>query len=111
MNDEQARRLATNEVVFRTVNEQIVSLNEAFEPFPDNAAFICECSRIDCMEPVEIALAEYALVRRNPRLFLVSPSEEHVVASIERIVERAEGYFVVEKLDDAAEVAEQLAGQ
>lgn len=111
MNEEQARRYASNEAIFRTVNEQIVSLNETFEPFSENSAFICECSRLDCMESVEMTPAEYARVRRNPRLFILAPSEEHLITGIERIVERAERYFVVEKLDDAAEVAEQLATQ
>jgi hypothetical protein len=111
MNEQQAMRLASNEAMFRAVNEKIAGLNEAFDPLADDGTFICECSSLDCIEQVEITLAEYAAVRRNPRWFLVAPSEGHVVVGIERIVERAQGYFVVEKLDAAAEVVEQLARQ
>ena len=47
----------------------------------------------------------------NPRWFVVAPSEEHVMSEIERVVERTSGYFVVEKVEAAAEMAEQLEGR
>jgi hypothetical protein len=108
MNEEQARRLASNEALFRKVNERMVGLNEAFEPLADSSVFVCECDRIQCVEQIEMTLDDYKVVRSNPRWFVVAPSEEHVVAEIERVVERTAGYFVVEKVEAAAEVAEQL---
>jgi hypothetical protein len=111
MNEQQARRLASNEALFRTVNERIVGLNEVFESLADSSVFVCECSRIACIEQIELSLAEYARVRSNPRRFILAPSEDHLVPEIERIIERTDRYVVVEKLDSAADEAEELTAR
>jgi hypothetical protein len=105
MNDQQAERLASNQTLFRAVNEKMLALNETFE-LP-SAEFVCECSHLACTETIKITLADYTEVRSNPRWFLVAASDEHVVPEIEDIVSRTDRYFVVEKRDVAGEVAEQ----
>jgi hypothetical protein len=110
MNVEQARRLASNELLFGKVNEELVRLNEVFERAAHTSMFVCECSSIECVEQVLMTLAEYARVRSNPRLALVAPSEGHVVPEIEQVVERTERFFVVEKTGIAGEVAERRRG-
>lgn len=109
MDEQQAERVAANEVLFRTVNEQLVELNEAFEPLDPMGIFVCECGRIACVERIEMTLAEYAAIRRDPRRFFIMASDEHVIAASERVVERAPGYFVVEKVGVGAEIAELAA--
>jgi hypothetical protein len=54
-----------------------------------------------------MSLLEYEDLRSEPTRFAVAPSGEHVVFEVERIVDRREDYWVVEKLGEAAEVAEQ----
>ena len=108
MNEQQTQRLASNEELFRTVNEQMVGLNEAFEPIARRSVFICECSRVECVEQLELTLAEYAEVRSDPLRFLVAPSGEHVAPEIETIVERTDRYFVVEKHGLEAEASGRL---
>ena len=108
MNERQAERLASNQTLFRFVNDEMLGLNEAFATDPESSAgFVCECSRLDCVDQVEIGLAEYTQVRSNRRWFVVAASEEHVFPEIEQVIKRADQYFVVEKLDVAGEVAEQ----
>ena len=106
----RAERLASNQALFRLVNEEMLALNEAFAANDaGDAGFVCECAHLDCVEHIEITLADYADVRSNQRWFLTAPSEEHVFPEVEQIIARTDHYFVVEKLGVAGEVAEQAA--
>jgi hypothetical protein len=109
--NEQAERLASNQTLFRAVNEKMLGLNDAFASQEETAGVVCECSHLDCFEQIDITPAAYAAVHENPRRFVVVPSGEHVYPDIERIVTCTEQYFVVEKVDVAGEVAEQAAGR
>jgi len=102
-------RAARNESRFREHNERIEAHNAAHHwvdpPFAD---WVCECARGDCALPVQLTIAEYESVRSEPTRFLVLPSEEHVDAEFERVVERYERYWVVEKVGRAGDVSEEL---
>ena len=63
-------------------------------------AVACECSRLDCVEVIEIPEKVYREVRRSPRTFVVLP--EHVDSSIERSTGGDERYSVVEVYAHAA---------
>ena len=54
---------------------------------------------------VELTVAEYEHVRASATHFMLVPG--HEIPSIERVVQRAPSYVVVEKLGEAAEVAEE----
>jgi hypothetical protein len=100
-------RAARNQSLYRSVNERVKEVNEAFEsvlPFGD---WVCECANVDCAEVVKLTTEEYESVRAEPVWFLVLPSDSHVVPDVERIVRRTERYWVVEKLGVAADVAER----
>jgi hypothetical protein len=103
----QAVRAAKNESVFRDVNERIRELQESFG-HPGVVQFVCECSRLGCIEPVEAPLEVYgAVVRASPRRFLVAPG--HSDPEVERIVLETDEYEIVEKLGLAGVVAEEIA--
>jgi hypothetical protein len=101
--DEGQRRIAANEAVLREVNEGI---ERGQWPGEENqlVSFRCECARLGCNELVELTVGEYEHVRQHPRRFIVVPG--HQITGAERVVERRDGYVVVEKLDEAGEVAE-----
>ncbi|HSU66292.1 MAG TPA: hypothetical protein VLJ39_05455 [Tepidisphaeraceae bacterium] len=105
----QQRRLASNQALFRVVNAQVVKLNEQFEDSAAGSVFVCECANTECAEQVEVSLAEYQRVRRNDRWFFVAPNDEHVFGEVEIVVDRNERYYVVEKVEAAAHVAEETA--
>jgi hypothetical protein len=111
MHEQQARRLASSEALFRSVNEEMVGLNDPFGPVAQRCVFVCECSRVACAERVELTLAEYARVRDNPRWFIFLPLKDHFLPEIERILERNDRYLLVEKLGVAADQAKKLAGK
>ena len=102
MEDELAARLATNESVFREINEGIERgqwPGEEDRP----VGFRCECARLGCAEVIELSVHEYERVRSDSRRFIVLPGHERLEAEI--VVETRPGYLVVEKLGQAGEVA------
>jgi hypothetical protein len=105
--DERARRLAQNEALYREVNERVSEQAERHDARPKSIYdFICECSDIECTMRLEIPLGEYERVRANPRRFLIAP--DHYLPDIETLMERHAGYWIIEKDDEAGEVAERL---
>jgi hypothetical protein len=102
-------RAAQNQSRFRDYNERIEPLNRVHTwtepPMPD---WVCECASVNCVVPVRLTMAEYEAIRADPTRFLVVPSDEHVLPDVERVIERHERYWVVEKLGQAAEMSEAL---
>jgi hypothetical protein len=102
-------RAANNESRYRALNERMEGHNAVHvwvdPPMPD---WICECASSECMRPVRLTIAEYEAVRAVPTRFFVLPSEEHLSPAGERVVERNDRYWVVEKIGEAAEVSEEL---
>jgi len=97
-------RIAHNETLFREVNERIKAgrwPTERDEP----AAFRCECGSLLCNRLVELAIDEYERVRASPTHFVLFPG--HEIPAVERVVDREAGHVVVEKVGDAADVAEE----
>jgi hypothetical protein len=103
MDDELQRRLASNEGVFREVNEGI---ERGQWPGEEDRAvrFRCECARLGCNLLVELTLSAYEQVRSHPRRFVMI--DGHQVPELETVVQREPGYVVVEKLDEAGEKAQ-----
>ncbi|MGZ4371010.1 MAG: hypothetical protein ACXVRK_02745 [Gaiellaceae bacterium] len=103
MNEDRQERLAKNESLFRTLNENISGLAGELggeEPFE----FICECSTSGCFERLSLTLAEYERIRQDGTHFLLADGHEDI--EIEQVVGRHEGYVVVEKDGVAGLVAE-----
>lgn len=102
--DDRQRRLASNEAVFREVNEGIER-----GQWPGDEAkpvgFRCECARLGCNLLVELTLPEYEQIRSDPRHFLMIPG--HELLDVESVVRREPTYVVVEKRDRAGEHAEE----
>lgn len=104
-----AERAAVNQSRFRALNERMEAHNAAHvwvdPPMPD---WVCECAFEDCMVPVQLTVAEYEAIREAPTRFLVAPGDDHVVPEVERVVERNERYWIVEKVGDAGDMSTAL---
>ena len=105
--DDGRRRTADNEALFRSINERIEVLNEAFDRF-GYGEWTCECPDVHCTQTIELTTAEYEAVRAHPTRFAVAPGEAHVTPGAEVVVSRNERYWVVEKRGEAAERAAKL---
>jgi hypothetical protein len=93
-------RLAANEVRFREINESAQPQREA----QGKGRFVCECADRSCTAWIDVPLPDYRRIRGNPRRFVVAPA--HETPDVERVVERHEGYCVVEKPEDVAHIVE-----
>jgi hypothetical protein len=57
--------------------------------------FLCECVQDGCSAPVELSAAQYEAVRADEQRFFVYPG--HEMPELDVVVERHEGFFVVER--------------
>jgi hypothetical protein len=106
--DPRAERIGRNEDLFRKVNDQIEGVNEAFGMITGTMSILCECGKLECIEQIDLTIAAYRTLREDPTRFAVKPG--HELPDVERVVERHDAYFVVEKAEgDAARLAEDLA--
>jgi hypothetical protein len=96
---------AKNQALFREINERLRELKSGAE---EHAGFTCECADVVCLQTIDLTLVEYEAVRSSPTRFAVVADERHVVPEAERVVERTDRYWVVEKIDAAAKLATAL---
>lgn len=104
MEAKKQRRAAANEATIRDVNEGIERGQWPGEE-DSPVGFRCECARLGCNQLVELTVREYEAIRANPRRFVVVPG--HEFPDVETTVEARRGYIIVEKRDQAGEVAEE----
>ena len=103
-----AQRVAENEARVRKGNEGIEAAVMRLQPSVRRIPFVCECGRLECIVTLRLSLADYNAVRQDARWFICSPGHELTQAGHERVIETREGYVIVEKQGEAADVAEDL---
>jgi hypothetical protein len=101
----RVERIAHNESVFRSLNESLEASVHRGRPDDDLAGFVCECGNPDCDATVRLDLSSYEAVRADSQLFFIRPG--HEAPDVEDVVSKSEGYFVVRKHPDAAEIVER----
>jgi hypothetical protein len=94
--------------LFREINERVKQLNEGFSMVLPVGEWICECADDTCVERIELSAAEYEAVRSNGKRFLVAPGDQHVFLDVEKVTERNDHYWVVEKFGTAGKEADRL---
>lgn len=99
--DARRRRTAANEALLREVNDRIEEVGSQLRVLPDDEKldFRCECGRNDCDSMISMSVREYEHVRSDNDRFAVTPGHED--EQIERVVERAEHYLIVDKRPEA----------
>lgn len=105
MQKDDQRRIATNEATFREINEAIQRGQWPGEE-ASPSAFRCECARLGCNQLIELPAAEYERIRQHPRRFILAIG--HELPEVETVVERQDGYVVVEKRDQTGAFAEAM---
>ena len=103
MDDRRAQRLALNETIFRKANEEMRATGDRMRH--DFRAFMCECSDINCDENVPLSLDRYREIRENPVLFFAIPGHEN--PEVEHVVDKDDGYVVIEKIGPGRDVAKR----
>ena len=103
--EERAREVGRHQALFREVNERIEELAGTFD-LKDELTILCECGSGDCAERIALSEDEYERLRRIPTHFAVRPG--HEIPQVERVVERHDGFVVVEKFGDSGNAAIRL---
>lgn len=107
--DAIAERVARNDAAFREANERIRDAARSMELDDDLLIpFICECADVECTEIVKLSGEEYEAVRTDPTRFLNARNHEVSARGWARVVDEFDRYTIVEKVEDAAEVAAEL---
>lgn len=91
-------RITANEILFREVNERIDELTERMSAL--DLDYVCECGQPTCTGKIPLTHAQYEAVRSDGQRFVTLPG--HQTTALERVVERHDGYQVVEKDDGEA---------
>jgi hypothetical protein len=89
------RRIADNEALFRSVNERVEEINEAFATLTRRFEIVCECGDIRCTEQISVEFTAYEAVRSDSALFIIVPG--HEIPDVEDAVEHHPTYTVVRK--------------
>lgn len=104
---ERTRRIAENENIFRSVNEQLRSLKSPLTVVSDSLDIVCECGARSCTERISVPTDEYGRVREDSTLFITRPG--HDFPETETVESKHERYWVVRKHPGLpAEIARQL---
>ncbi len=93
------RRIVENEKTYREINETVRSHSDRV-PLEGSLRIFCECGDRYCAEPLKVAREEYEGIREHERRFAVAP--EHVFPEAERVLDRRETYWLVEKFEGLA---------
>ena len=102
--ESREQRVARNEELFLVVNREIEKLEEKLG-HSEMLNLLCECSQKHCLHTLEVEPSVYQRVRSNPLLFFLVPGHED--REVERVVEQAPQYLIVEKLGRAAEAVRE----
>jgi hypothetical protein len=98
-------RIARNESAFRELNERLEEHVHRGSTEPDYAGFVCECGDGDCDTTVRVPLDAYEAVRQDDRQFIVVPG--HELKDTEDVVDEGNGYLIVRKHEDVAEIVDK----
>jgi hypothetical protein len=97
-------RLAQNEAMFRAANERMADWEE-IHVTNGRESYFCECANPHCREKVSLHKADYERVRSNPLHFFIV--EGHELPEVEAIIERNEGWSVIEKDPEVQEIVDK----
>jgi hypothetical protein len=99
-----AGRLAENEARFREANERVGAAVERLG-IDQLVPFLCECGRRDCTTVIRVRPQDYERVRSDSRHFICAAGHEDGLPG-SREVEQLTNAVVVEKLGEAADIAD-----
>jgi hypothetical protein len=95
--EERLERTVRNEALLRAVNERVEELSHGVGD--GRVEFLCECGRDGCEERIRMTSDDYERVHADDDRFALAPG--HQTDEIERVVERRDGYWIVDKRPDA----------
>ena len=96
MSESREQRQAQNQLIFRSVNQEIKRLSEKLLDAGSDVDFVCECDDPACIKAITMPLAEFTEFDRMENCFIVVPGHED--AEVEEVMTRHKNYLVVAKV-------------
>jgi hypothetical protein len=93
--DERRVRAAQNQLLFRSVNEQIEAVGEKLLAAVEEVDFACECADLECIQRITLSPEAFARIKREENRFIVISG--HEIEDVEDTVESCDGYVIVAK--------------
>jgi hypothetical protein len=94
--ERRRRRLTKNEQAFRDHNNRRVEFERTNAEDEEPVPFVCECGDPECVDGVELTVAEYMSSHSAPNRFIVKPG--HVFPDAENVAEQRDRFWIVDKL-------------
>lgn len=102
-----AKRAGRREANLRELNSRIVESQEQIAlALNSPLTVLCECAEEDCNESIELAQEAFAALQDHSTRFFVV--DGHVLPEVEQVVERGDGWIIVEKRGAAAREARRI---
>jgi hypothetical protein len=105
--DPTPERVARNNAIFREANESISGAAHEYG-VETPAPFICECADPACTAIIQVELGDYERIRAKATWFLYAPGHDRASQGYADVVDRRDGYDMVEKRGDAGDLAEDV---
>ena len=105
--DPTAERVARNNAIFRDANESIGGAARRYG-VGGRVPFICECTDPSCTAIIQLELDEYERIRANAAWFVDATDHYRASQGYAHVVDRRDGYDIVEKLGEAGDLAQDL---
>jgi hypothetical protein len=101
----KAERVRKNEAAFKQHNERRKAFEEQWAGPDDSIPFVCECGDAGCYDGLPLTIEEFDEAHARAMRYAVKP--RHVMPDYERVVQRYESHWIVEKYDPGQAPAEQ----
>jgi hypothetical protein len=95
--------MAENEARFRALNERLRSGADSWGQSEGVLELVCECGDENCTHAIPLTPRHYEAVRSDEAQFMVVPGHERT--GVEDVVAERDGWIVVRKRGEAAELA------
>jgi hypothetical protein len=99
-----AEQRAANESRFRARNEKLERKVVKLSITNSRTPYFCECDDPHCTSIIKLTIPEYEAVRSKPTQFVIAPDHD---ADPDRIVEEHDGFTVIEKTGEEAQLVEE----
>jgi hypothetical protein len=104
-NAEQELRAAQNQMMFRSVNDQIKEAGEKLGDSTEELDFACECADDMCMEKIRLSSHQFLGIESEANRFIVLRG--HELPEVEDVIAERVGFLIVSKRGAGAEFVQE----
>lgn len=104
-NAERELRAAQNQMLFRSVNEQIMKAGEKLGDSREGLDFACECADDMCVEKIRLSPHQFLGIESEVNRFIVLRG--HELPEVEDVIAERDGFLIVSKRGAGAEFVQE----